>query len=172
MLVYLQMIDGPVQRSKFEEIYMQYRGIMYSAAFSILGNAQDAEDAVHHAFVKIAENISKISEPVCPKTKGYVVTIVENTAINLYRRKKRHPAVAFDEAAAGITVEYSGSNGLARCMAQLPARYRQVLLLKYHHGYSTKEIAKMLGLTAANTAKLEQRAKAKLEILCKEAEIL
>ena len=172
MLVYLQMIEGPAQKSAFEQIYIQYRALMYAVAYGILGNAQDAEDAVHHAFVKIAENISKISEPVCPKTKAYVVTIVENTAINLYRKKKRHPSASYYEEAAGMTVEYSGGNELARCMAKLPARYRQVLLLKYHQGYSTKEIAKMLGLTAANTAKIEQRAKAKLEILCKEAEIL
>ena len=172
MLVYLQMIEGPAQKSAFEQIYIQYRALMYAVAYGILGNAQDAEDAVHHAFVKIAENISKISEPVCPKTKAYVVTIVENTAINLYRKKERHPSLSYDEEAAGIAVEYSGSNELARCMAQLPARYRQVLLLKYHHGYSTKEIAKMLGLTAANAAKIEQRAKAKLEITCKEAGIL
>ena len=84
MLVYLQMIEGPEQKSAFEQIYIQYRALMYSAAYAILGNPQDAEDAVHHAFVKIAENISKISEPVCPKTRAYVVTIVENTAVNLY----------------------------------------------------------------------------------------
>lgn len=172
MILYLQMIETPVERSKFEQVYMQYKGLMYAAAFSILGNELDAEDAVHHAFVKIAENISKISEPECPKTKGYVVTIVENTAINIYRKKKRHPSLSLDEEGPWLAVEYSGGNELARCMAQLPGRYRQILLLKYHHGYSTKEIAKMLGLTAANAAKLEQRAKARLEILCKEAEIL
>ena len=172
MLVYLQMIDSPVEQSKFEKIYTRYADLMYAAAFSILRNEHDAEDAVHHAFVKIVENLQKISDPECPKTRGYIVTIVENTAINLYRKKKRHPAVPFDEATVGLTVEYSGANELARCMAQLPARYRQVLLLKYHHGYSTREIAKMLGLTAANAAKIEQRAKARLEELCKEAELL
>ncbi len=172
MLLYLQMIETPTERSKFEQVYIQYKRIMYAVAFSILRNEQDAEDAVHQAFVKIAENISKISEPECPKTRSYVVTIVENTAINIYRRKKRHPAVSLDEGGPWLTVEYTGSNELARCMAQLPGRYRQVLLLKHHHGYSTKEIAKMLGLTAANVAKIEQRAKEKLEILCKEAGIL
>lgn len=172
MILYLQMIEAPAERSKFEQIYIRYKSMMYAAAFSILRNEQDAEDAVHHAFVKIAENISKISEPECPKTRSYVVTIVENTAINIYRKKKRHPSVSLDEEGPWLAVEYTGSNELARCMAQLPGRYRQVLLLKHHHGYSTKEIAKMLDLTAANVAKIEQRAKEKLEILCKEAGIL
>lgn len=172
MLVYLQMIDSPQEKSKFEILYRQYRQIMYAAAYAIVGNPQDAEDAVHHAFVKIAENISKISDPECPKSKGYVVTIVENTAINIYRKKKRHPAVPINEEVLGLESSYDGPNELARCMAALPARYRQILLLKYHHGYTTREIASMLDLTAANASKLEQRAKAKLEILCKEAGIL
>ena len=91
MLIYLQMIETEQDRSKFERIYLQYRNLMFSAAFSVLHNPEDAEDAVHHAFVKVAENIDKISEAVCPKTAAYVVTIVENKAIDLYRRKKKHP---------------------------------------------------------------------------------
>ena len=56
-------------------------------------------------------------------------------------------------------------------MAALPAHYRQVLL-KHHHGYTIKEIARMLSLTEANAYKIEQRARARLEELCKEAGIL
>lgn len=117
MMVYLQMIESPREKSKFEVIYRLYRDKMYATAYAILGNPQDAEDAVHHAFIKIIENISKISDPECPKTKGYVVTIVENTSINLYRQKKRRASVPFDEDNCGLTVEYRGDNELARCMA-------------------------------------------------------
>ena len=172
MILYLEMLETQTERSKFELIYNQYKNIMYATAFSILRNEQDAEDAVHQAFVAIIKNISKISDPVCPKTKGYVVTIVENTAINLYRKKKRHSVILLQEEADGITIEYNGDNELARCIAQLPARYRQVLLLKHYHGYTVPEIAKMLSLSVANVRKIEQRAKAKLEMLCKEAQIL
>jgi RNA polymerase sigma-70 factor (ECF subfamily) len=70
MLSYLQMIETPQQRSDFEKIYLTYRGLMFHIANNILQNDEDAEDAVHNAFVAIAENIQKIEEPVCPKTKG------------------------------------------------------------------------------------------------------
>lgn len=93
-------------------------------------------------------------------------------AIDLYRKKQRHPHVELDEDAVGLTVEYSGDNELAYCMAKLPARYRNILLLKYHQGYTTREIAGLMGLTLSNTSKLEQRAKAKLEQLCKEVGLL
>ena len=89
MLVYLTMIESPEDQSKFEKIYLEYKGLMYYVAYKILNNAQDAEDAVHNAFIKIAENINNIDEAVCPKTQNYVVTIVENKAIDTYRSKKR-----------------------------------------------------------------------------------
>ena len=83
MLIYLQMLESPEEKSILEQIYLEYRGLMYHVAYEILHNEQDAEDAVHHAFVKIAENIKKITDPVCPKTHSYVVTIVEHQAIQM-----------------------------------------------------------------------------------------
>ena len=171
MMIYMQVIDSPKKRSDFEILYHEYRHKMYSIAYSILQNEQDAEDAVHHAFVTIAENMKKISSPVCPKTASYIVTIVESKAIDIYRRKNRHPQVPIEQV-QGLQVSAPEISDLARCMAQLPARQRQILLLKHHHGYTTREIAKMLSLTQANVAKIEQRGKAKLEQLCKEAGIL
>ena len=171
MLIYLQMIDTPEDRLKFETVYCLYRQMMYAIAFRVLGNPQDAEDAVHNAFVSIAKNITKISDLESPKTKSYIVTIVENHAIDLYRWKQRHSVLPFEEEVMGVSVEYTGDNELARCMAQLPARYRNILLLKHYHGYTTREIAAMMNLSLSNVSKLEQRAKGRLEALCKEAEL-
>ena len=75
MIVYMQLIDIAEDRSKFERIYEQYKQLMFYTAFQILKRPQDAEDAVHLAFLSIAENISKISDPDCPKTRAYIVTI-------------------------------------------------------------------------------------------------
>ena len=48
-------------------------------------------------------------------------------------------------------------------MAALPARFREVLLLKYDCGYSDAEIAAFCGMTEANVKKTVQRAKTKLK---------
>lgn len=167
MLIYLQMIETPEERSKFEQLYIEYRGLMYHVAYEILHNEQDAEDAVHQAFVKVAENIKKVDEAVCPKTKSYVVTIVENRAIDVYRLKTRHEEVPLNDETVGLHVEYAGSYDLAQCFAKLPPKYREILILKHRHGFTNKEIAKMLSLTEANAIKLEQRAKGKLFELCR-----
>ena len=64
MLVYLMMIDSQEDQSKFEKVYLTYRGLMYHVAYKILNNKHDAEDAVHSAFIKIAENIQKIDKSI------------------------------------------------------------------------------------------------------------
>ena len=69
-MIYLQMIDTPADRSKFEQLYLEYRGLMFYVANKILQSEQDAEDAVHQAFLSVAENIEKIGEPDSPKTQG------------------------------------------------------------------------------------------------------
>lgn len=172
MLIYLAMIDSPEDQSKFENIYNSYKGLMFYIANKILHNEQDSEDAVHNAFIKIAENIDKIGDPVCPKTKVYVVTIVENKAIDLYRANQRRHKVTYLDDISGIEIEESNLQGLAACMTKLSPRYRQIILLKYYHGFSCKEIAKQLNITEANAIKLDQRAKNKLFQICKEEGML
>ena len=171
MLIYLQMLESPEEKSILEQIYLEYRGLMYHVAYEILHNEQDAEDAVHQAFVKIAENIKKIDAPVCPKTHSYVVTIVEHQAIDQYRRLQKHPSVELIEEIQGTNAHYEGDNDLTKCILKLPARYREMILL-HHQGYSVREIAKMLGLSLPAAIKLNQRAKNKLKKLCEEAGIL
>lgn len=172
MMIYLQMIDTVEKRTKFECLYAKYKGLMFHVANKILNDDQDAEDAVHQAFVKVAEIIDKIQEPDCPKTRSLLVTIVENKAIDLYRKKKKSRKVEYIEENMGFTAEYNGENGLAGCILKLPARYREMILLKYHHGYSTKEAAKIMGISESNASKLDQRAKKRLEELCREEGIV
>lgn len=172
MLMYLAMIDSPEDQSKFEKVYNAYKGLMFYVANRILGNEQDAEDAVHNAFIKIAENIQKIGDAVCPKTQSYVVTIVENKAIDLYRANRRRKEASYIDDISGIIVETQDAHGLEYCILRLPARYREVILLKYYHGFSCKEIAKQLGISEANAIKLDQRAKRKLQQICEEEGVL
>ena len=142
MIIYLQTIADPGDKSKFEHVYLTYRAYMFYIANGILQNAQDAEDAVHNAFLSIAKNIEKIGDPASLKTKGY------------------------------ISFPLPEEHGLDWCISKLPPRYRQVILLKYSHGYSTKEIAEILCISSAAASKLDQRAKKRLYELCQKEGIL
>ena len=120
--------------------------------------------------MKIAENLDKVPDELSNKTKAFVVTIAENTAIDRYRKLKRHGDCELCEQSCGIEAE--SANELVNCILKLPARYRQFILLKYYHGYSTREIAKLLGMSSAAASKTAQRAKQRLEQLCREAGLL
>lgn len=168
MLFYLQLIETEEERSKFEILYTEYRGLMFHVASQFLQTKEDVEDAVHHAFLKVVENIKKIDDPVSQKTKGYLVTIVENRAIDICRVRERREEVPFDEETTGLQINYLGDSDLSQCLAQLPARYREIILLKYDCGFHNREIAKMLNLTEPNVKRIVSRAKSKLYEACHE----
>ena len=137
MLIYLQMIETPEDKTKFETLYTEYKEWMGTIAFSILNNKQDAEDAVHNAFVKIAENIKKVDDPLSKKTRSYIVTIIETKAIDIYRKKQRHPEIPISDDDVGIHLDYASCGGLARCISLISAQNRAVLTLKSRHGILT-----------------------------------
>lgn len=173
VLIYLQAIDVPEERGKFERLYHEYQGLMYYVANRILNNPHEAEEVVHDAFLAVLENFSKISEVECPKTRSFLVTIVENKAINLYNRKKRHPQEKISPAMADPKdMERHAEDPLARCILRLPPQYREVILLRYEQGFTPKEVAEILGKSMDATYKLEQRAKSRLEELCQEEGII
>lgn len=172
MIMYMALIDEPSDQANFEKIYLAYKGLMFHVANQVLHNEQDAEDAVHIAFITIAENIKKIMEPICPKTQSYIVTIVESKSIDLYRKNKRTRTVEYNDEIANIAVEAPESIEIEDCILKLPARYREVILLKYYHGLSCREIAKHLGISLSNANKLDQRAKARLMEICKKEGVL
>lgn len=162
MLVYLSLIESDEDKSKFEKIYERYKGLMFYTAMRILNHKQDAEDAVHQAFVSIIENLDKISEPECPKTRAYVVIITERKALDITRRKSKISHLEFDESMFGTETPPLETNELADAILQLPATYREIVLLRYYYNYTTKEIAKMLGMTGSATQKALWRAKTML----------
>ena len=172
MLIYLQMIDTEEERSEFEQIYNLYRNLMYHVAYQILNNSEDAEDALHGAFVRIAKNMDKVPAVKSGKCAAFVVTIVRNIAIDEYRRRKNSTVVELKEEWLTDSKELTAGDELAACILKLPEQQRDVLLLKYHHGYNNDEIAALLGMSRENVKKTLQRAKSRLEKYCMEEGIL
>ena len=168
MLVYLQVIGTPEDKCKFIEIYEAYHNLLYYIAFGRMNHVEDAEDAVHHVFMKIAENIKNI-EPVSPKTKMYVVTMIDNRVTDVFRARGRHPSTSYnDELGNSATVDTAGEDLLTQCILDLPSQQRMVIWLKYKLGYSLREISKMLEISLPWAQKLDQRAKKKLEEIYRE----
>ena len=160
--------ESSPEMGKIEEIYLKYRDLMLFIADRILGDTKESEDVVHQTMVKLMEIADGIGEAGSPRTKALVATVTERTAVDLYRRRRRRTAVPFDEEFVQIadTAPLDAAaerTDLAAAMARLPARFREVLLLRYDGGYNCGEIAGLLSMSQANVRKTIQRAKERLE---------
>ena len=74
--------------------------------------------------------------------------------------------IKLDEGLA-LTVENPEpeENGLLAQVMALPAKYRQVIFLRYYEGYEVREIAALLGRSPALVSTHLQRGKDKLQIM-------
>ena len=100
-----------------------------------------------------------------PKTRSFVVIITERKAIDILRKKSMAQTMPYDDLIGGVDIPLPGDHGLSDAMAQLPARYREMLLLRYDNGYSTREIAKLFGISPDAAQKLLWRSKQALQTI-------
>ena len=175
MLIYLSMIETEENKSKFEQIYKKYKQTMFFVANRVLRDEYLSEDVVHQAFIRIIDNLDKIDKIDCHKTKGFIVIIVENIAIDFYRKRKREKTISFDQVEFYIRDIKNESNliinDVEEAIIKLPINYSTVLRLKYSQGYTNKEISSILKISEENVRQRISRGKKKLvEILAKEAE--
>lgn len=173
MLIYLSMIEFEEEKSKFEQLYTTYRQTMFYVANRILKDEYLSEDVVHQAFLRIIDNLSKIDNIDCHKTKGFIVVIVEHIAIDYYRKRKRENYISFDEVEIYIDEIKISHNfilsDIEEAILKLPINYSTVLRLKYSQGYSNKEISEILKISEENVRQRISRGKKRLlEILVKE----
>lgn len=177
---YMSMIDTPDEQNKFRQIYEEYKGLMFVVANQILHDDSLSEDAVHTAFTRILPNLNKIEDVFCHKTKGYVIIVVENVAKQMYNRRKKESLTSFDDLEYELSSEEQAQpdqavigrmslESIVKQIKALPDIYRDVMLLKYLHDFSDKEISRVLKVTQPTVRKRLERGKAKLiSLLAKE----
>lgn len=164
---YLAILETDEEKSKFEELYIKYKKNMYSVAYSILHNVEDSEDAVHQAFLTIANNFDKVCKIPRQEVKAYIVIIIRNVSINMYNKNKRiaeHSAGLDDNAVINIDMlEQYEYKQLVKTISQLPQIYKDVIYLYYLEGFTAKEISKMLSISSDTVWKRAERAKKMLK---------
>lgn len=173
MFIYLNTMELEEDKSKFEEIYNTYRQTMFYVSNRIVKDQYLAEDIIHQAFLKIIDNLDKINEINCHKTKGYIVVIVQNLSIDFYRKRKRENNISFNELELYVedikNNEDSMMNDIEEAISRLPINYLIVLKLKFSHGYSYSEISEILEISETNVRQRISRGKKMLqEILDRE----
>lgn len=158
------------QQEIVERIYMQYHKLMLKVAFDVLQNPDDAQDAVQQAYVQLLMNQDRIAAGDTARLRCYVTTTAHNCAVDLCRKRNNDRALLY-VFCEGHVDEIS-ARMIDVCILQLSEKYRNVLRLKHEFGYSSSETAKILRLSEANVDKINQRAKKKLEVVCRDAHLL
>ena len=166
--IYLSMLETEEEKSRFEELYNMHKQDMYAVAFAILNNVHDAEDAVHQAFLRIANNFEKISEIKCPEMKAYTVIIIRNVSIDIYNKNKKASERtidiedAFEQPVSDDIYENYDYKKLIEAIKLLPDNLKDALYLRHVSGYSVPETANILGISVDAVSKRLQRAKSML----------
>lgn len=154
---------------KFEQIYNNYRVLMYRVAYNVLKSRQDTEDAVQDAFVKIYDHISDIGEVDSPRTRSFIMVITRNVCLNELRSRRHDSGENIEELdpAAEVSVEEAvlselGVDQIKNALRELPENYRDILYLTVFKEYDLHSAAELLGITYENAKQRLQRARKKL----------
>jgi RNA polymerase sigma-70 factor (ECF subfamily) len=158
---------------EFEELFREHCQLVYRTAYTVTGNHQDAEDVLQNIFVKLLEREQSLDLKTNPK--GYLYRAAVNMSLKTIRTRKRQrltDGVELLEAPAPVTE--SGSDearrrNLREAIAKLRPRAVEIVILRYEHGYSDAEIAKMLGRSRGVIAVSLYRARARLKKLLRAA---
>ena len=166
MLIYLQMLNTPEEKSKFEALYYTHRRTMLHIAMQILKDHQLAEDAVQEAFIRLVKNFSKIGQVDCPRTRLFVVIIVRN--ISLTMRTEQQKQIVVEVPDATTQAEYDLEEDVLGRIAyeevltaiqELPLIYRDILYLQCVEEYKLTEISNLIGIGIETVKKRAQRGR-------------
>jgi len=125
----------------FEQVYLAHGGRLKSLAFQILGNRQDAEDAVQETFLKLYRGIDGFQGHSGLGT--WLCRIAINVAYDVGRRRQREPDTVLPEQ-AGPKNQLPLKVALDDALGRIHPKHRMVFLLFEVEGLKHSEIAAVL----------------------------
>nr|WP_300851473.1 RNA polymerase sigma factor [uncultured Acetatifactor sp.] len=168
-MIFLLMIDTPEDKRKFVILYEKYRYLMHKVAMDVLHDCFSAEDAVQNAFVNLVMHMDDIGDPESLQTKRYLITIVKNAAVDIYRKKNvrmQREAYIDELKEEDMPVSYMETdieNEVLDILKNLPIKYRDVFLLKYSAHLENSEIARLCGIQEGTVRQRIARGKILIE---------
>ena len=141
----------------FRKIVEHYQSMVYSLAFKILNNEQDAKDMVQETFVKVWLNLKKYNPN--KKFTNWIYTIATNLCLDKLRSFKYFPPnenfedrifdlISSDNAEQKMIDEEFGEI-VSLLTNKLTPKQKIVFTLHCLEGLEVKEIIEITGMTAA-----------------------
>jgi RNA polymerase sigma-70 factor, ECF subfamily len=153
-------------------LYDRHVGVLMPVAAHIVGDALEAEDVVHDAFLAVCDRAGDYT-PTRGKVVAWLVVIVRNLAIDRLRRRQRRARIARDEvaheppAAKPPNPESESHHATARAVvvrvleAMAPLQ-RELLLATFFEGATYEEVARREGVPLGTIKSRAARALASL----------
>jgi RNA polymerase sigma-70 factor (ECF subfamily) len=148
------------ERAVFDEVFLPHMAEAYRLAQWLTGNAYDAEDVVQDAALRAFRGIKSFG---AVNARAWSLTIVRNTAYS-WLMKNRPKAVVFTDdlsVAEQQELEHEGPQGtridtpeeialfkadaeeVQHALAQLPAHFREVIVLREMNQLNYRDIAEI-----------------------------
>jgi len=153
------------QPDEYRKLMLRYQDSVFRLACRILGRREEAEDVVQEAFIRAYSNLES-----CRDRSRYWPWI-RRIALNICIRRipREHPSDIVDDlvdaaSAQGNPVEVEvlrriANGDMKTAVANLPAVYRIVLVLRYEENLSYQEIAELIDEDARVVGTRLHRAK-------------
>ena len=136
---------------------------VYRLALCRMQNKTDAEDVYQDVFLRLMKQ--DVDSWDVEHMKAWLIRTTLNRCADLHRFRLRRPVLSLEEVA-----EWTGGADETRpevweAVARLPEKLRIPVHLYYGEGYSTEEIADLVGIPAATVRTRLHRARERLKSL-------
>ena len=137
-------------RREFEEFYRAARDHCLHVVLITVGDRHLADDLVAEAFARAWGSWRKVREHPAPR--AWVVRTALNMHVSWWRRRSREVALGSEDAAATAS-QYPGlDSSLVAALRRLPARQREVIVLRLLLDLDTATTARTLGVPSGTVA--------------------
>ena len=155
-----------MNNEEFETLAKRHMDMVYRLAFNYMKSASDADDVTQNVLLRLLKNRKPFASG--EHARYWLVRVT----VNECRRALRSPwrrVGDIGEYAESLQFETPEHSELFYAVMELPEKYRTAIYLHYYEGYSTKEIAEIIGVPAATVRTRLRRAREQLKTGLKEA---
>lgn len=147
-------------QQEFQNKYMPLAPQFYRRALALLGNAQDAEDAVQDTYLKLWDQSARLNMMESPE--AFMQTVLRNVCLNMLRdRRPENGLEATDNLPeeGGRMERMEQRNTLRMLLDRLTPKARRMVTLRHVGDYSFAEMAALTGESETNIRTILSRAR-------------
>lgn len=153
----------------FEELYEKYATDVLRVCYFYLGDRHKAEDVCQDVFVRLITNTPDLQEG---REKAWLLKVALNRCRDLWRGAWLKRVVLGSPTFELIPApdefgRLADQEEMMQAVNQLPATFKEVILLHYYQGFGITEIAEMMELPEGTISSRLSRGRKKLESILK-----